>query len=327
MSSLLLKPKTKIEGKYYSVLNLLGEGAFGYVSRVKSINIGDFGQRYAVKKMIIQTEEQMEEARKEIVELQSYPSHPNILQLLAFDEKVNKRGQAEFQILLPLYPASVQSVIDSKGKGYPFCAFADGAAVFKILQGILSGLLAMHRRGVRHNDIKPGNVLLTATGEGVLADLGSTCPLVTQVASRRDALKIQDYASTHSTASYRAPELIETPSECVIDGKADVWAVGCTLHAIMFSRSPFESSASDGFSVLAALSANWTIPPRHPWPPSWIDALGSCLKANSAERLGVVELLDKIKSLQHANVDVSKAQEWGAQAAPSHEEGGWAKFE
>jgi serine/threonine kinase 16 len=126
-------------------------------------------------------------------------------------------------------------------------------------------------------------------------------------------------------ASYRAPELIETPSECVIDGKADVWAVGCTLHAIMFSRSPFESGTSDGFSVLAALSANWTSPPRHPWPPSWIEVLGSCLKASSAERLGVVELLDKVKGLP-LNVNVSKPQEWEKHAAP-HEEGGWAKFE
>jgi serine/threonine kinase 16 len=33
----------------------------------------------------------------------------------------------------------------------------------------------------------------------------------------------------HCTATFRAPELFDVPSHCTLDGRMDVWALGCTL--------------------------------------------------------------------------------------------------
>jgi serine/threonine kinase 16 len=33
----------------------------------------------------------------------------------------------------------------------------------------------------------------------------------------------------HCTATFRAPELFDVPSHCTVDGRMDVWALGCTL--------------------------------------------------------------------------------------------------
>lgn len=52
---------------------------------------------------------------------------------------------------------------------------------------------------------------------------------------------VQEAAAAICTAAYRAPELLDTPSHCTIDGKADVWAVGCTIYNMLYSRTPFES--------------------------------------------------------------------------------------
>ena len=35
---------------------------------------------------------------------------------------------------------------------------------------------------------------------------------------------------------YRAPELFEVPSECVISVKSDVWSLGCSIYAAAFGK-------------------------------------------------------------------------------------------
>lgn len=44
---------------------------------------------------------------------------------------------------------------------------------------------------------------------------------------------IQEWASEHVSASFRAPELWDCPSQYDIDERTDVWSLGCTLFAIM----------------------------------------------------------------------------------------------
>ncbi len=34
--------------------------------------------------------------------------------------------------------------------------------------------------------------------------------------------------------AYRAPELFDVQSDCVIDTKTDVWSLGCTLYAMAY---------------------------------------------------------------------------------------------
>jgi len=42
---------------------------------------------------------------------------------------------------------------------------------------------------------------------------------------------------------FRAPELFEVPSECVINEKTDVWSLGCTLYALCYGESPSDGTA------------------------------------------------------------------------------------
>ena len=40
---------------------------------------------------------------------------------------------------------------------------------------------------------------------------------------------LQEDAEAHCTAPYRAPELFDVPSHCIIDERVDVWSLGCLL--------------------------------------------------------------------------------------------------
>lgn len=115
---------------------------------------------------------------------------------------------------------------------------------------------ALHALGFAHRDIKPANVLLSSAdpAEPVLMDFGSVAPLQRAVASSRDARSECEAAARLSSAAYRAPELWEAAGfRGSIDGRADVWSLGCVLHAMAFGPySPFEHPR-EGVQPLAIL--------------------------------------------------------------------------
>ena len=48
-------------------------------------------------------------------------------------------------------------------------------------------------------------------------------PPVPQVRGSREAMTVQDWAAQRCTISYRAPELFNVESHCVIDARTDIW--------------------------------------------------------------------------------------------------------
>ncbi len=81
----------------------------------------------------------------------------------------------------------------------------------------LMALAWLHAQGIRHGDFKPSNVLVSATGRGVLIDL--SC------ASRIGA----PLGAVSGTPGYLAPEV---RVGCRVDERADLYSVGVTLRAL-----------------------------------------------------------------------------------------------
>lgn len=63
----------------------------------------------------------------------------------------------------------------------------------------------------------------------VLTDFGSAGPLTVTISSRQEALRLQEEAQAQCTMPYRAPELYDVPSSCIVDERIDVWSLGCLL--------------------------------------------------------------------------------------------------
>jgi serine/threonine kinase 16 len=306
MLSSLLKKTTKniihdkfeINGGVYVEDALIGEGAYAYVYRVKDSH----GKAFALKKLICQTDDQIKETKKEI-KLLALIKHSNVLSLLDSSFHLNSKKQTEAFLLLPLYGKSAQDIID-QGPGYPHCAFELRSQVLKMLVQCIDAINAIHSNGYTHCDFKPANVLLDDNMNAIVTDFGSACPLTTEVTSRSQALSLQDHAASNTTASFRPPELFDTPSHCTIDGKVDVWGLGCTLFALMFSRTPFENPAEGGLSVLAVLSSTFTFPETCEWPPEYYTLIKASLRSDCSARLSIDEL--KILAGLLPNPDISE---------------------
>jgi serine/threonine protein kinase len=106
-------------------------------------------------------------------------------------------------------------------------------AVDYVLQ-VCEALIATHKVGIVHRDIKPDNLFIVHQGELAtikLVDFGiCSGPVVAQNSRQESAL--------FGTPGYMAPErLRDEPSS---DHRADIWSIGVVLHELVTGRGLFE---------------------------------------------------------------------------------------
>jgi len=126
-----------------------------------------------------------------------------------------------------------------------------------IITQVASALDAAHGLGLVHRDVKPANILMEAEDGGdhcFLADFG----IVREMQSRT-RLTMTGYML--GTPDYMAPEQISGrghPGQG-LDGRADVYSLGCVLFECLTGRPPYVGSGS----VEEALDAHLKqVPPR-----------------------------------------------------------------
>ncbi|KAG0567466.1 hypothetical protein M758_7G141500 [Ceratodon purpureus] len=279
-----------VNKRRFRIQRQLGEGGFAFVYLVreqlteqqqwkdaKDPSHSSEDGMYALKKVLIQSDEQLELVNKEI-EVSSLFDHPNLIRLLEHSIITVNSPEAtwgqEAYLLFPVYRDG--TVLDHLTRMQEAKTYFPTITVLHIFQQICAGLKHMHSHDppYAHNDLKPGNVLLTLPKNqppvAVIMDFGSAGPARRELQNRKEAMAVQEWAAQHCTAPYRAPELWDPPSESSLDERTDIWALGCTLYALMYGLSPFEYTlAEQGGSLhLAALSGvvKWPAGPNPPYP-------------------------------------------------------------
>jgi hypothetical protein len=145
----------------------------------------------------------------------------------------------------------------------------DAADAIGMLVQVASALDAAHARGLVHRDVKPSNVLLDtgARPDGsdhvYLADFGLTKRI-------SDDPGTGDDGRLMGTIDYVAPEQI---ADGEIDGRADVYSLGCVLYECLVGRPPFRSD-SDMAVVFAHLETESPAPSaQRPELPAALDGV------------------------------------------------------
>jgi outer membrane protein assembly factor BamB len=108
-------------------------------------------------------------------------------------------------------------------------ALPAGRAV-EIVSQVAGALDASHRRGLVHRDVKPGNILLDEHGNGYLTDFG----LIKRSEVSTGITKTGQFMGS---IEYCAPEQIRGEE---VDGRADVYSLGCVLFECLAGQPPFK---------------------------------------------------------------------------------------
>ena len=160
--------------------------------------------------------------------------HPNVLPL--FDS-----GEADgllFYVMPFVVGESLRVLLDREGP----LPVADAT---RLAGAIASALDHAHRNGVVHRDIKPENVLLS-DGVPMVADFGIAKAVSLSRLDTQTGAGLTQVGTSLGTPSYMSPEQAMGEE---VDGRTDVYALGCMLYEMLAGDVPFTGTSAQ--SVIA----------------------------------------------------------------------------
>jgi protein kinase len=222
--------------KRFEELEVLGNGAFGIVTKCRDRETGDI---IAIKKM-----KQRYASFDECLQLKEVKSlrkikHANVVKLLQIF-----RENEYLYLVFELLGKSLLRTINER-VSYP------ESEVRTIMNQILTGLAHIHRQGFFHRDMKPDNVCwkddsLKITDFGLAREIRSRPP----------------YTEYAGTRWYRAPEVILRAE--FYNSPVDIWAAGVIMAELYSGRPLFQgiSETDQLYKIFGVLGA----PTQKTWP-------------------------------------------------------------
>ena len=173
--------------------------------------------------------------------------HPSVTRVLDFGQEPDGLLYLVMEFLDGI---DLQSVIDREGH-LPL------ERLVRIMMQVCAALGHVHRHGVIHRDIKPGNILLVAghdDDEDVPTEIAKVCDFGIALASGAEGARVA------GTPHYMSPE------QCMgreVDQRSDVYACGILLYELATGVLPFDGEAAD---ILARQIRELPAPPSSVMP-------------------------------------------------------------
>ncbi|GLZ44394.1 hypothetical protein Acsp06_05790 [Actinomycetospora sp. NBRC 106375] len=230
--------ETRVLADRYELRGLIGRGGMAEVHRALD---RDLGRTVAVKLLPAEHRGDAEyggrlrdEARAAAV-----IDHPHVV---AVHDVGFADGGEVFVVMECVDGRTLREELRDRGRLRP----AEAAA---LLVPVCEALAAAHERGIVHRDVNPGNVMRCHDGTVKLMDFG--------IARVADVEGFTHTGVVVGTAAYLSPEQVRCDP---LDGRSDLYAVGCTLYELLTGQVPFRGPSS--VEVASQRLRESPVPPR-----------------------------------------------------------------
>ena len=259
----------------YDVLEIIGRGGMGVVLKgfdrelKRCIAIKVLSPHLALSSLARKRFSREAQAAAAVV-------HPNVLAI----HQVQPAGRLPFLVMPLVAGESLAQRLTAQGR-------LELKEALRIGMQAAAGLSAAHEQGLVHRDVKPANILLEKGVErAVLTDFG--------LARAADDVSMTRWGIIAGTPQYMSPEQAKGEP---LDGRSDLFSLGCVLYEMATGVSPFRAD-----STLATLRRLIDDPPpamssHDPELPPWfISIVERLLEKDPSRRFGsakeVSELLE-----------------------------------
>ncbi|SCL16221.1 serine/threonine protein kinase [Micromonospora rhizosphaerae] len=215
--------QARLLGGRYQVGELLGYGGMAEVHRGRDLRLG---RDVAIKMLRADLARDATFQMRFRREAQNAASlnHPAIVAVYDTGEETAPTGETlPFIVMEFVNGRTLKEVLGTEGRLQPRRAL-------EICADMCAALEFSHRHGIIHRDIKPGNVMLTQTGQVKVMDFGIARALAS------GATTMTQTSAVIGTAQYLSPE--QARGEAV-DARSDVYAAGCVLFELLCGHPPF----------------------------------------------------------------------------------------
>lgn len=254
----------------YAIERELGRGGMGIVVLARDERLD---RRVALKVLPPTLAEQSDTRERFLREarMSAQLSHPNIVPVYRADDI----GGFAFFAMGFVDGETLGDRIRDRGALAP-------AEVVRILREVSWALAYAHARGIVHRDVKPDNILLErSSGRAIVTDFGIARadfnPSLTQ-----DGLVL-------GTVHYMSPE---QSSGDALDGRSDLYALGCVGFLALSGRLPFEGQSPQSILIAHATKEPPSLRSVAPQvPPPLAAVIDQCLRKAPADRFATGEEL------------------------------------
>jgi eukaryotic-like serine/threonine-protein kinase len=269
----------------YEILAFIGAGGMGEVYRAVDTRL----HRTVAIKILIGPLQGTNANRRFLQEARaaSALNHPNIVIL----HDICAHQDQEFLVMEHIQGQTLEHLIPDEGMPLE--------TVARIGEQIASALAAAHSAGIVHRDIKPANVMLTSSDQIKVLDFG--------VAKIAEPLQANPYDETLpgqittpgmivGTVAYMSPEQARGAP---LDGRSDLFSLGCVLYEAATGRRPFRGETALIVMHEIAVATQAAPSTLRPELPAAFDRLiATCLAKSPDQRpASAADVVRDLKSL------------------------------
>ena len=273
--TILRRRLQKALGKKFTVGDVLGEGGFAAVFRVRDTTLG---HDVAVKVLDLGLTPSPGLAERFVREARTSAGleHPHIVPIYKVG---GYKNEVLYIVMRCIDGPSLRQMLEQQHR----LSLRDAS---RIARQAADALGYAHQRGIVHRDVKPDNILVDKTGHVLVTDFG-----IAKAAQEASVSQLTTEGMVVGTPHYMSPE--QATGEAV-DARSDIYSLGVVLYQMLAGEPPF-----DGESAQSILMKQATVNPepirhlRSEVPTALAAVVDRTLAKDPAERFQTAEELSR----------------------------------